>query len=347
FGDQYLLKVFRRLEDTPNPELEINHYGHDSKLPVPGYLSHLEYQDKNKNPYILAVLEPYVANQGTAWSYFYDNARRFLEQISLDTNAQPSESAEEERPLIGDMALGRAKLLGQTVAEFHKGLIDNQLNDFQPEAFSLHYQRSLFSAWNSQMRSTFQLMEKSDRMPAEHKAALKEHRQRLTDELKKIYSHKLDAVKIRIHGDLQLEKVLFTGKTFVLFNFEGDRTRSFSELRLRKSPVRDLVSILSSLYYAGLSALMTQINPEPPFESDLLGYAEAWYDALEKAFLEGYLPVAREAGLLPDSDEEWALLMHTFQLERHLYELAYELKQSRGWEAIPYGALLRRIGAKR
>jgi maltose alpha-D-glucosyltransferase/alpha-amylase len=176
---------------------------------------------------------------------------------------------------------------------------------------------------------------------------LLEHKKRITNELRQIYDHKLDAVKIRVHGDLQLEKVLFTGNSFVLFNFEGDRTRSFSELRLRKSPVRDLASLSSSLYYAALGALITQIKPIEPNESELLAYAEAWYDAIHSAFLEGYLPVARAAGLLPSSDEDWKLLLHTFQLERHLYELGFELQQNRGWEAIPYCGLLRQIDVKR
>ncbi len=347
FGDQYFLKVFRRLEDTPNPELEINKYGHDSDLPVPGYLSHLEYQDKNKHPYILAVLEPYVANQGTAWTYFYDNARRFLEYISVERENLPPLDNGIQAQFFGDIPLTRAQLLGQTVAEFHKGLTENDRPDFQPEAFSLHYQRSLFSAWNSQLRSSFQLMNKSNRMPDHQKAMLLEHKKRITNELRQIYDHKLDAVKIRVHGDLQLEKVLFTGNSFVLFNFEGDRTRSFSELRLRKSPVRDLASLSSSLYYAALAALITQIKPVEPNESELLAYAEAWYDAIHNAFLEGYLPVARAAGLLPSSEEDWKLLMHTFQLERHLYELGFELRQNRGWEAIPYCGLMRQIDVKR
>jgi len=184
-------------------------------------------------------------------------------------------------------------------------------------------------------------------MPDHQKAMLLEHKNRITDELRQIYDHKMDAVKIRVHGDLQLEKVLFTGNSFVLFNFEGDRTRSFSELQLRKSPVRDLASLSSSLYYAALSALITQIKPKQPNESELLHYAEAWYDAIFNAFLDGYLPIARGAGLLPASDEDWKLLMHTFQLERHLYELGFELQQAREWEAIPSCGLLRQIGAKR
>lgn len=67
-----------------NLELEINKYGYDFDLLVLGYLSYLEYQDKNKYFYVFVVLEFYVVNQGIVWMYFYDNVRCFLEYISVE-----------------------------------------------------------------------------------------------------------------------------------------------------------------------------------------------------------------------------------------------------------------------
>jgi maltose alpha-D-glucosyltransferase/alpha-amylase len=342
FGDQYFLKIFRRLEDAVNPEYEINSYGQDSGLPVPGYLSHLQYKPAGQPAYVLAMLEPYVPNQGTAWQYFYDSARRFIEQLSIDFEAEESEAnlsqSLEER--IGDMPILRAQLLGEAVAQFHKGMVNRSVAGFEPEAFSLHYQRSLFSAWNSQLRVTFQRLRKSPRMK-ELAPQLENFRPLIIEQLRRIYDHKLEATKIRVHGDLQLEKVLFTGKSFTLFNFEGDRTRSFSELRLRKSPISDLASLSSSLYYAAMAALSTHIKPEVLTESELLPWAEAWYEKLQDALMEGYLPIAREAQLLPDSEEDLQLLLQTFFLERQVYELGFELQQQRAWELIPYRGLLR------
>lgn len=341
FGDQYFLKIFRRLEEAINPELEINRYGQASELPVPGYLSHFEYRDGDKPPFVLAMLQPYVANQGTAWQYFYDSARRFLEEMSVDKSSSLPADPAALKEHIGDIPRLRASLLGQAVADFHKGLMQQEAPDFQPEPFSLHYQRSLYSAWNSQLRASFQMVKKSDRLSDKDRSALLDSRKALTQQLQRIYDHKISAVKVRIHGDLQLEKVLFTGKAFVLFNFEGDRTRSFSQLRLRKSPVRDLASLSSSMYYAAMAALSTQVNPVPVMESELLPFAEAWYDAMQEALLSAYLPSARAAGLLPEDPEDWPMLMHTFLLERYLYELGFELQHPRGWEEIPCRGLLR------
>ncbi len=351
FGNRYFLKIFRRLENTPNPDLEINQYGEHHDLPVPGYLSHLEFEGERKTPFILALLQPYVENQGSAWQYFFDVSRRYLERVQThpDRPKLPVKppaveiSLEEDwKGLLGDMPLERAILLGETVARFHVGLLDDSNPDFRPEDFSLHYQRSLYSALQSQVRVTFQRLRKHTDQLAGAETLLAQ-RKEMQERLRRIYSHKMQALKIRIHGDLHLENVLFTGKDFVFFDFEGERFRSYSELRLKKSPVRDLASLICSLYYVSLAALRTQIDPEPIHEHDLLPYAEAWYDSMQSAFLKGYLPEARKAGLVPPSDEDWNILLDTFLLERHLYELGFEFKHDRGLAQIPLQGLLRKM----
>ncbi|MCB0562488.1 MAG: hypothetical protein KDD09_26230, partial [Phaeodactylibacter sp.] len=66
-----------------------------------------------------------------------------------------------------------------------------------------------------------------------------------------------------------------------------------------------------------------------------------WFDGMKTAFLNGYLPEARKAGLIPPSKEDWDILQDTFLLERRLYELDFELSRGRGWEEIPLCGLLR------
>ncbi|MCO6488767.1 MAG: maltose alpha-D-glucosyltransferase [Phaeodactylibacter sp.] len=352
YGNQYFLKIFRHIEDSMNPELEINRHGSGNGLPVPGYLSHLQFDRSNGAPFILAMLQPYHENQGSAWQYFYDVSRRFLERVQSNP-AQciiPEQLPEPGTPLglaweelIGGMPLHRAQLLGETVARLHAGLIDESNPDFRPEPFSLHYQRSLYSAWQSQVRFTFQQLGKNrEKLPAAER--LLGQRPAIQSRLQRIYSRKMDALKVRIHGDLQLEKVLFTGKDFILYDFEGDRTRSFSELRLRKPPMSDLSSLISSLHYAALAALEVEAEPGKIGESPWLPWMEAWFDGISAAFLNGYLPGARKAGLIPPSKEDWDILKDTFLLERRLYELSYELDRHRNWEEIPLIGLLRMMG---
>jgi maltose alpha-D-glucosyltransferase / alpha-amylase len=349
FGDRFFLKVFRRLEKATNPDLEVNQRNEShQELPVPGYLAHLQVGENGKSPFTLAMLQPYVSNQGTAWTYFFDAARRYLERVQtsydrppmLKQRPQPEQPMDPDwRELVGNMPLERAELLGQTLANLHLGMMSRDERDFKPEEFSLHYQRSLYSSFQSLVRSTFQPLRKQKDLPGA--STLLELRKPLLDRLKRIYAHKIEARKVRIHGDLHLEKVLFTGRDFCVFDFEGERIRSYSELRLKKSPVRDLASLLCSVYYVTLAALRTQVEPDQMQESELLAWAEVWYDSMVAAFLTGYLPKAREAELVPPEQADWEILMEIFLAERHLYELGFELQKDRDMAQIPLRGLLR------
>ncbi len=349
FGDKYYLKIFRRLEKAPNPDLEVNQRA-GGALPLPGYLAHLEFSGPSqKLPFTLALLQPYVPNQGTAWQYFFDAVRRYLDRVQTESELpapryfRPSPETEiplEWRNLLTDMPINRAQLLGQTVAHVHLGMVDDTHPSFQPESFSLHYQRSLFSAFQSLVRSTLQSLRKQK----QHLRAaqdLLDLRKPMLERLKRIYAHKIDTLKVRTHGDLHLEKLLFTGREFVMFDFEGERIRSYSELRLRKSPVRDLASLICSLYYVSQEALRAQVGEEESDHSDLQPWVEAWFEGMSAAFLAGYLPQVREAGLVPADPTDWHILLDSFLIERHLYELSFELKRDRNMAAIPLKGLLR------
>ncbi len=351
FGDQYFLKIFRRLEDHINPDLEINFQKEQrGDLPVPGYLGHLQFDRKQHQFFTLAMLQPYVANQGSAWQYFFDVSHRYLERVQAEPELpdfptwgglnSEGDVAAEWKARLGEMPLVRARLLGETVANLQVGLIDHKLEAFRPESFSLHYQRSLYSGLQSLVRSTFQLLRKQRTLP-KGGGELLDLRRDLLERFRQIYAHKMDALKVRTHGDLHLKKILFTGREFVTFDFEGERGRSYSELRLKKSPVRDLATLINSLYYVSVASLRTQEELENLEECDLLPWAECWFEIMKTAFLEGYLPKAKTAGLAPPNNQDWNTLLSTFLLERHLYELRYELKVQRGLEQIPLRGLLR------
>ncbi|MCB0638403.1 MAG: maltose alpha-D-glucosyltransferase, partial [Lewinella sp.] len=84
FGQQYFLKIFHRLDQSINPDLEINRFARQAELPVPGYLAHLEFgQEEGATPFVLAMLQPYIHNQGAAGHYFHDTADRYLDRIQL------------------------------------------------------------------------------------------------------------------------------------------------------------------------------------------------------------------------------------------------------------------------
>src|ERR1700694_5608883 len=71
YGQRLVLKLFRRLEQGLNPDLEICSFLTESSSfrnvpPVAGYL---EYADGRGTRLSLGLLQGYVANQGDAWQF--------------------------------------------------------------------------------------------------------------------------------------------------------------------------------------------------------------------------------------------------------------------------------------
>ena len=66
-----------------------------------------------------------------------------------------------------------------------------------------------------------------------------------------IRTRKLDARRIRIHGDLHLGQVLWSGNDVVFIDFEGEPGRPIGERRIKRSPLTDVAGLTRSLDYAG------------------------------------------------------------------------------------------------
>jgi len=79
YGDKYLLKVFRRVEEGVSPELEIARFL-DRRSPglTPHLVGAIEYLRDREEPITLAVLQRYVPNEGAAWVQAREEPRRFF-----------------------------------------------------------------------------------------------------------------------------------------------------------------------------------------------------------------------------------------------------------------------------
>jgi len=144
---------------------------------------------------------------------------------------------------IGIFYLDMVYLLGQRTAEFHLALLDlKNIPGFEPEPYSKLYQRSVYQSFHSQTNWTMDILENNQNtFSPEYRQLIQDvlgSRSLLLSHLRKITDHKIQTIKMRIHGDYHLGQVLFTGKDFILHNFEGDTTRSMSERRLRYCPLR-------------------------------------------------------------------------------------------------------------
>ena len=307
----------------------------------------------------LAILQGFVANEGDAWQYTLDSLERYLQNVLAHPTVQsppiprkhmlslPKEPPSLAKETIGPY-LNSAQLLGQRTAELHVALASG-LDDatFAPDFFTHMYQTSLYQSMRSFTIRTLQILkEQLTNIPEE----LREDAQQVLDLEKEIIERyqpirkqKISAARIRCHGDYHLGQVLFTGKDFVIIDFEGEPARSLSERRLKRSPLLDVAGMIRSFHYAAHSALIKQAPLAPRPEDDLpllQHWAQYWYVWVSVTFLTSYFDVVEPVGLLPKNPEHLRILLDAYILEKTIYEIGYELNNRPDWVKVPLEGIL-------
>lgn len=356
YDSNFFLKIYRKLDRAINPDLEINRFlSEEAKFTyIPDFIGAIEW-NYGKETIVLGMMQNMVPNQGDAWVYMLDRLRNYNDRIlshvnenlhepklkgSLTSPVEFEKVPEETKTLIGATVAERTRVLGIRTGEMHIALSSNaNLNDFKPEEFSLHYQRSLFSSLQSLVRSTYQSLSKNmKKLPAEVKEEAEDvfaMKDDVLSVLKRIYKKKFDVFKIRNHGDFHLGQVLFTGKDFVILDFEGEPARSFSERRLKRSPLRDVAGMIRSFHYAAYSGLILNDQYSKEDINTLTPWAEQWYHYMSGFYMNAYLGTVKGKGFIPADKEDLGILLETFLLEKAIYELNYELNNRPDWVMIP------------
>jgi maltose alpha-D-glucosyltransferase/alpha-amylase len=169
-------------------------------------------------------------------------------------------------------------------------------------------------------------------------------RNEILDRLKKIYSKKLDIVKIRVHGNYDLNKVLLTGKDLVIQDFGGDPYRSYGERRIRRSALWDIASMIASIYYVSYEGFFTNNQVSKEDVHALLPYADQWAFYMSSFFLKKYFENIGDGPLVPKDKEDLQMVLETFLVERGLNHLNYELNKRPDWVVVPLRLLKSILG---
>jgi maltose alpha-D-glucosyltransferase/alpha-amylase len=239
-----------------------------------------------------------------------------------------------------DLPVTMASLLGVRTAQLHLALSSNTTNpDFVPEKFSSFWQRALFQSMQSLQKRVFELLGANiSKLPpkvAGEASQLLSGGDRIVSLYRTILQNKMSAKRIRIHGDYHLGQVLYTGKDFVIIDFEGEPARTLGERRLKVSPMRDVAGMIRSFHYAAYLSLSVDSTVRAEDVPALEPWAELWYRDMSAVFLGGYLDQIKGAGLLPENMGELETLLACFLMDKAVYELGYELNNRPEWVAIP------------
>jgi maltose alpha-D-glucosyltransferase/alpha-amylase len=365
YGDRFVLKLVRCVEEGINLEVEVGR-ALAEKTPfrqAASVAGALDYRREQSQPMTVATLLGFVPNEGDAWRYTLDSLRRYFE--NLLTEERPLEKpgvahepvvpnrpfldlVDEELPAQIAQRIGpyveAARLMGRRTAELHVALASIAEDPaFSPEPFTLLYQRSAYQTVRSWVYRVFNLLRdhvKDLPEQARTNAQLLLGREAdLIGHLRTILSQPIGAQRVRTHGDYRLGSLLYTGKDFVVIDFEGEVLRPLSNRRHKRSPLRDVASMLHSLHSA-VRALMHEEHLRPEDKRFLEPWARFWQWWVSVAFVKSYLEIARSASFLPRTRTEMQILLDFFLLSRGLFELRYQLLNRPDRAQIPLEALL-------
>ena len=368
YGQQFILKLFRRVARGVNPDLEIGRFLTE-KAAFPhtaAVAGALEYRPKRGEPVTVGILHRFVPQAYDTWQYTLDELTAYFERAAIhreiDREALPQkllvELSEEDPPTLVKEVIGSyfasAQLLGQRTAELHLALASDVTDPlFAPEPFSAHYQRSIYQTMRSVAGQAFPLLRRRLPTLATPVRALAQRVLELEGEVgrrfQSVLGRKITAMRIRHHGDYHLGQVLYTGKDFVIIDFEGEPARPLSERRIKRSPLRDVAGMLRSFHYAVYAALFNQeaqgtAGSQSEMQASQELWARLWHMWVSALFLKSYRDTASRSPFLPRSSEELQVLLDAYILEKAVYELSYELNNRPEWVRIPLSGILQLLG---
>jgi len=348
YGRRFLLKLYRRVEPGVHPEPEMGAFlterGFKHVAPLAGLI---EYRAGNRDPTVVATLSAFVENQGDAWHYTLDSlgqffeaglARKEPEYTGPDLTRHPFELRLVEPPAHAHELMGAyldsARLMGQRTAELHLALSTEPSDPaFSPEMFTDHYrlalQHSLIALSNQAFQFLrFQLKSLSPPIQAEAQKLL-DQQDKLRKCFRSISDRRIPAVRIRIHDDLRLSRLLHTGKDFVFIGFEGRSDRPLSERRIKRSPVRDVANLLMSFQTAADAVFYDHVpgvKHRPEIDVALESLGTYWLQWTSATFLNGYFSRIPNNSPLAQSEAHFRLLLDAFLLEQALEEIREKLR---------------------
>jgi maltose alpha-D-glucosyltransferase/alpha-amylase len=337
---RFFIKGYRRLTPGANPEVEMGHFLTEVSLfpriaPLAGSV---EYRDAGGAPVSLAVLQGYVPNQGDLWRYTLE----LLERLSMAYGDRSAEW-ESDPAQVGYAAL--LEMLGRRVGELHLALVRPGGGDaFDPEPI----QGDELERWGAGITAAAEgtlerLARQLEDMPTAMRItaeALCARRDELTTLVAQRMPGRVEADKIRCHGNLHLGHVLVVENDVVIIDFEGRPGRCLNERRAKQCPLADVAAIVHSLGHAARTVAELPSTERRTGQQRVGGPLEAWAEEMTRRLLRAYDGVAAGSSFYPQSGRQVSDLIKLFGIQKALEQVRDSLENRReGLGSAVAGAL--------
>jgi maltokinase len=311
FGQEAILKLFRRLEPGLNPDVEIHDALRktDNKhiAPLLGYVE-IDDADPATPPATAAMLQAFVPNASDGWRLATASVRDLIAEGDLHADEVGGDFAAESERLGAASAsvhVDMAKVLPtEPAGEDWYGTTADQMNERLTAAIDV----------------VPQLAGHADRLRALYAA---------------VAGSREPVIRQRVHGDLHLGQVLRTATGWIVLDFEGEPARPLAVRRELDSPLRDVAGMLRSFDYAARHMLVEQ-----PDDSQRAYRAQEWATRNRAAYCAGY---SAASGLDPCGESP---LLRAFEADKAVYECVYEARNRPHWLMIPLHSLSRLTGTE-
>ncbi len=364
FGDRFVLKVLRRVEPGIHPGVEFGQLLTEKvdfthAAPFAGYL---EYQADSGESTTVAVLHGFVPNEGNAWQETRKELNAFLDRVKEIPEAQLREASPANiytldfalqhppdiaRELIGPY-LSFTEKIGARVAQLHL-ILATQFDDpaFSAEPFNDFYRQSLYHGYLGLtgrrlefIRQRYSDMREDMRVLA---SKVLEQENAIAAKLAAVFRHRIHSERTRFHGRLHLGHLLIHDQDVVIFDFEGDPEQHISERRIKRTPLRDVTSMLVSLGYAAQAAIRQTAAANLSGDMTIRELRTAgrfWYSHISAAFMRGYWSIAGNAAYLPKTRADQETLLQTYLLERALMDVRADVEDKPELAGMPFRIIL-------
>lgn len=337
--ENVILKLFRRLAIGPNPDLELNRLlTNEGFEHVPAQVGEVVYEGEIDGEDVaidLGIAQRFIADAVEGWQEALVRLNALYDEVDDEDTPEDRAFLVEER--TGDF-LRAIEQLGDVTASLHVLLSREEIEqDLLPEAVSRHD----LSEWAD--RPAVALARLAKEMPTE----LETYEALAGSRLDTFREIEHAGLKTRVHGDFHLGQVLLGPRGWMILDFEGEPARPLEDRRVKQSPLRDVAGMLRSFSYAASAVLVERAEPGSPEWTRLEPWADAWEDLARERYLSAYLTRAHEGRFLPPERDQMLAMIDVFEIDKVLYEIAYEVSNRPSWVSIPLRGLARTLGLPR